>query len=114
MSESAEDLRKRLDESLRQGCPKKPKPKAAPAEVVELIPPRKRIVRRGWQAYPPTHTSYQPYQPSRSDEIKELQLRNAAAARRERVRRDQDGLGLWGGPETIEDLVREQDERWRR
>jgi hypothetical protein len=113
---------------LREGkAPRKPQAKpveaakpvevVAPLKIVESeessIPgPRRRIIKRGWGANPTTQTSYQVYQPSKSDEIKELQLQNAAAARRERLLRDE--YGFWGGDETIEDVTRRQDARWRR
>jgi hypothetical protein len=118
MTETAEDLRRRLDEKLRQGIPRKPKPKpkaevvAPPAEVVSLIPEARPRRWGRWQARPTKQSSYTLYEPSRVDEIVEAQRRNAEIARRERIRRNEYGFG--DEVETIEDVVRRQDERWRR
>jgi len=119
MSETAEDLRARLDEKLRQGCPKKPKAKpapvraAAPAEVVSILPWFRRRGPRPWLALPVGTTNAVALEPSEEEQREILRRQNAVAARRERIRRDPTGQFWDGAPEDIEDLVRQQDERWR-
>src|SRR5262245_10114423 len=119
MSESAEDLRARLDEKLRQGCPKKPKAKPAPApakpaEVVSILPWFRRRGPRPWLAPTVWTTNAGALEPREEEQREMLRRQNAVAARRERIRRDPTGQFWDGAPQDIEDLVRQQDERWRR
>ena len=80
-------------------------------QVVSLVPWRRKRLNRKWSAYADTGTSAQAYEPTRSDHIRELQDANAAAARAARMDADTDRLGLYGA-ETLDQLVRRQDEDW--
>jgi hypothetical protein len=108
----SETPRERLNRLIREGPPSsrpRPKPLPLPADVVPLNP---WPVGRKWTAEPLGTVNSVPYQPTDIDRLVEVQRAVAEAARADRLRRDPFGCGLYG-METIEDVVRRQDERWK-
>jgi hypothetical protein len=119
-SESYKEVRERLDRMLADGVPDAPskaelarreyeEAKRHNCEVLELIPGKGGKAGRRWRPLVDKATSYVMMDGSAADEIWELRMRVAAAARRARMRSDP--LNLYGGgEETIDDVVRRQDE----
>jgi hypothetical protein len=112
MSEKPKITREEFEAELRylkeHGWPtEEPKPKPLPP-AADVVPFRPWGPRRPWTAEPLATTNAQPYQATDIDRLIELQRANAQAARAERRRRDP--FGIWGGAETIDDVVRRQDE----
>ena len=119
-SETYKEVRERLDRMLADGVPDAPSKtelarreyeevKRRNCEVLELIPGKGGKAGRRWRPLVDKATSYVMMDGSAADEIWELRMRVAAAARRARMRSDP--LNLYrGGEETIDDVVRRQDE----
>jgi hypothetical protein len=119
-SQTLRELRERLQRKLAEGIPDAPskaeiarreyeEAKRANCEVLELIPGKGGRVGKRWQPYVDKTSSYRQVDQTALDEAWELQRRVAEAARRARMRADP--LNLYGGgEETIDDIVRRQDE----
>jgi hypothetical protein len=89
---------KELEEAKRANC-----------AILEIIPGKGGKVGKKWQPYIDRATSYRQVDRTAQDEMWELQRRVGEAARRARMRGDP--LNLYGGgAETIDDVVRRQDE----
>jgi hypothetical protein len=113
-TETLEAVEARLAERLRQGCPLKKKPKVEkplPSAQVFSLNPWKRIGRK-WLAYPVATTSALPYEPTWLERLNNLRSANADEARRARADADRHRLSLYGETQTIDELVRRQDEDW--
>jgi len=96
--------------TLRPEFQPKPKPEPPRADVIPLDP---WPVQRRWTAEPTGPSSARPYYPTENeryeDHLRELRLANAAAARASRLR-----LGpAWVGDETIDEIVRRQEEGYK-
>jgi hypothetical protein len=108
-TETLEEVERRLEERLRQGVPLKKKPKVEKplpeAEVFSFNPWKK--VGRKWTAYPLGTSSALSYEPTALDRVKEISEANAREARIARIRAGGD-QNLYGGIETIEDLISQQ------
>ena len=106
--ETLQELRKAFERKLKEPFeyvdPPPPK-EPIKAEVFELQPWR----YRRWTAEPTKTSSYVAVDPTAADKMEELRRAVADAARRERVRCDPLGIGLYGADETIDDVVRRQD-----
>jgi hypothetical protein len=95
-----------LIEEILKGPKPKPKPLPPAADVVPFNP---FPVGRKWTAEPLGTVNSVPYEPTTIDRLVELQREVAAAARADRRRRDPFGLGIWGGAESIDEVVRRQN-----
>jgi hypothetical protein len=93
----AEIARRQLEEAHRRNC-----------EVLELIPGKGGKVGRRWRPLVDGPTSAVQADPNAADEIWALRRAVGEAARRARMRADP--LNLYGGEESIDDVVRRQDE----
>jgi len=90
--------RREMEKAIRANC-----------EILEIIPGQGGKVGKRWQPYVDKTTSYRQMDQTAQDEMWELQRRVADAARRARMRSDP--LNLYGDrPESIDDVVRRQDE----
>jgi hypothetical protein len=56
-------------------------------------------------------TSARAIEPSAADRIKEWQIEMKRRDKEERLERDPIGLGVWGVEETIDEVVRRQNEK---
>ena len=93
-----EDARRELEKAKRANC-----------EILELIPGSGGKLGKPWRPYVDKVSSYQQVDQTAVDEMWELQRRVGEAARRARMRNDP--LNLYGDrPESIDDVVRRQDE----
>ena len=103
MTEAESEFKEWLERKLSEPIPLA-KPKRRNAEVFDLNPWR----HRRWTAEPVSHTSAVAVEPTDADRMEELRREVAAAARRERMRCDPLGIGLYE-TENIDDVVRRQD-----
>jgi hypothetical protein len=119
MSERRETARERLNRMLAEGIPDAPskaeiarreyeEARRANCEVLELIPGKGGRVGRRWRPYVDKATAAVQADLSVADELAVLQRKVGEAARRARMRGDP--LNLYGGEESIDDVVRRQDE----
>jgi len=100
-----QELREAFERSLAKPFEYVNPPEPPKAEVFELKPWR----HRRWTAEPVRHSSYVAVEPTVADKMEELRREVANAARRERMRCDPLGIGIYGAAETIDDVVRRQD-----
>jgi hypothetical protein len=82
--------------------------RAANCSVLEIVPGKGGRVGKKWRMYVDKATSYREVDRSVVDEMWELTQRVGEAARRARMLSDP--LGLYGGEESIDDVVKRQDE----
>jgi hypothetical protein len=105
--ETYQELREAFERKLKEPFEYVDDPPAPPkeAEVFELRPWR----YRRWTAEPDKTSSCVRYEPTVADKMEELRREVALAARRERMRCDPLGIGVYDR-ETIDDVVKRQDE----
>ena len=115
-----EEFERMCDEVLPLTAKRKPSPKELAAkeleeakrrncEILQIIPGKGGKVGKEWQPYIDKATSYQQMDRTASDEMWELRRAVGEAARRARMKNDP--LNLYGGgAESIDDLVKRQDE----
>jgi hypothetical protein len=103
--ETYEELREAFERKLKEPLGYVDPPEPPKAEVFELQPWR----HRRWTAEPTNTSSYVAVEPTVANKMEELRREVAAAARKERMRCDPLGIGLYGVGETIDDVVRRQD-----
>ena len=102
-------LRKEFDRLITEGPPRVKPPEPPPAPDAEVVPFNPWGPRRPWRAEPLAASNALPYEPTALDRQIEMQRANAQAARLDRLRRDPFGLAIYGGHETIDDVVRRQN-----
>jgi hypothetical protein len=69
------------------------------------------VIRRRWRVLVDKVSSAVPMDPSFADQWKEAELEAKRMERDERRRVDPTGLGVWGVEETIEEVVRRQNQQ---
>jgi hypothetical protein len=80
----------------------------ARGKVVPLMPWHRR---HGWRPEPQTTTAYEMFVPTSEQIDRAISREVARSARTARLRADP--LGLYERPDTIDELVKVQDERWK-
>src|SRR5262249_25584786 len=93
----AEIARREYEEAKRANC-----------EVRQIIPGKGGRAGKRWTPYVDKPTGYSQIERSVADEMWELQRRVGEAARRARMRSDP--MNLYGEEESIDDVVKRQDE----
>src|SRR5215469_12902289 len=117
-SQTLKELRERLDRLLAEGIPDAPskaeiarreyeEAKRANCEILEIIPGRGGKVGKRWRPFVDKPSAYVQHEPTGLDREMELRRAVGEAARRARMRSDP--LNLYGGEETIADVVERQD-----
>jgi hypothetical protein len=71
----------------------------------------RRGQRKAWTVDVDKTSLAVPGELSFTDRVKEAQIERARMDREDRRREDPTGLGVWGGDERIEDVVRRQNQR---
>jgi hypothetical protein len=69
------------------------------------------LVRKAWTVQVDKVSSAVPMELSFTDKMKEAQLEAKRAERQDRRRVDPTGLGIYGDEETIDDVVRRQNQK---
>ena len=69
------------------------------------------IERKSWRPVVDRTSSAMALEPSYADQWKETELEAKRAERQDRRRVDPTGLGIWGGEETIDEVVRRQNQQ---
>ena len=118
--ETYKEIREQLDKMLAEGIPDAPSKaeiarrelegaKRANCEILEIIPGRGARVGKRWRPFIDKTSSYTQVDRTAFDEAWEIRRAVGEAAKRARM--FSDPFNLYGGePETIDDVVRRQDE----